>query len=48
MFQSYTKSQSSIGHGLAIGEKVVDAYHGKIWVESAIAKGSTFFIRLNK
>jgi PAS domain S-box-containing protein len=47
-FQSYTKSQESTGLGLAIVKKVVDAYHGKIWVESAVGAGATFFVKLNK
>jgi signal transduction histidine kinase len=47
-FQSYTKSDQSTGLGLAIVKKVVDAYNGEIWVESALGAGSTFFIKLSK
>lgn len=34
------------GIGLAICRKIVDYYHGKIWVESTPEKGSCFFIVL--
>ena len=47
-FQSYTKSEHSTGLGLAIVKKIIDAYNGKIWVDSELEKGSTFFIKLNK
>jgi PAS domain S-box-containing protein len=47
-FQSYTKSEHSTGLGLSIVKKVVDTYNGKIWIESALGEGSTFFVKLNK
>ncbi|MFV8380017.1 PAS domain S-box protein [Flavobacterium sp. LB3R33] len=47
-FQSYTKSEHSTGLGLAIVKKIVDAYNGKIWIDSELGKGSTFFVKLNK
>ncbi len=34
------------GLGTRIVKNVVDAHGGKIWVESELGKGSTFFIRL--
>ena len=38
--------QQGSGLGLAIVKSIVDRHHGRVWVESQLGKGSTFFIAL--
>ena len=48
VFQVLEESESSTGVGLSIVKKIVDYYKGKIWLESKVGKGTTFFFTLPK
>lgn len=48
MFQSLVNNEKSTGLGLSIVKKIVDNYNGKLWIESEVGKGATFFVQLPK
>ena len=43
-----TEGESSTGLGLLLCKEYIDKHNGKIWAESEINKGSTFFVSLPK
>ncbi len=50
IFQSLTPGEKSqnTGIGLTLVKKILESYHGEIWVESRVGEGSTFFFTLPK
>ncbi len=48
IFQSIGNKERSTGIGLSIVKKIIDRYQGKVWLQSEIGKGTTFFFTLKK
>ncbi|WP_228237823.1 PAS domain S-box protein [Allomuricauda sp. M10] len=48
IFQSAGGSKKSTGIGLSIVKKIVDRYHGEVWIESEEGIGTEFYFTLEK
>ena len=41
-----TAGEKSSGLGLAIAKRIVEGHRGRIWAESAVGQGTTFYVAL--
>ncbi|WP_405605045.1 ATP-binding protein [Polaribacter sp. Asnod1-A03] len=48
LFQSINNCDKNLGIGLSLVKKVIQFYNGKIWLESEVSKGTTFYFTIPK
>jgi len=48
IFQSVGNNERSTGIGLSIVKKIIDLYDGKVWLESQMGVGTTFYFTIKK
>lgn len=48
IFSKLENTDTASGIGLSIVKKIVDLYQGKIWLESTVSKGTTFYFTIPK